>query len=42
MSGRTSIQFVDFNAVSFDLDVVRCVLIGSYLVRNWCGIGDRP
>jgi hypothetical protein len=42
MSGRMSIEFVDFNAVSFDFDGIRCVLIGSFLVRNWRGIGDRP
>jgi hypothetical protein len=37
MSGRISISFVDFPAFSFEFDRVRCVLVRSFLVRNWCG-----
>lgn len=28
---------VDFAALSFEIDCVRCVLVRSFLVRNWCG-----
>ena len=37
MSGRISTTFVDFLAVLFDFDGVRCTSIVSFLVRNWCG-----
>jgi hypothetical protein len=36
MSGRILIRFVDFAALSFDSDRVRCGSIGLFLVRNWC------
>jgi hypothetical protein len=39
MSGRISVSFVDFAAVSPAFDRVRCVLMRSFLVRNGC---DRP
>jgi len=31
MSGRLSISFVDFTALSFDFDRVRCVLVRLFL-----------
>jgi hypothetical protein len=37
-SGRISIRFVDFPTFLFDFDRVRCVLLMSFLVRNWCGV----
>jgi hypothetical protein len=37
MSGRISIRFVDFAAVSFGFDRVCCGSFGLFLVRNWCG-----
>jgi hypothetical protein len=40
MSGGISIGFVDFAAVSFDLDRVCWGSFGSFLVRNWCGIQE--
>jgi hypothetical protein len=39
MSGRVQVRFVDFPAVLFDFVHVRCVSIGLFLVRNWCGKG---
>jgi hypothetical protein len=41
MSGRISVRFVDFAAVSSAFDRVRCGLIRSFLVRNWCGPQSR-
>ena len=40
MGDGISIGFVDFPALLFDFDQVRCVLARSILVRNWCGL--RP
>jgi len=40
MSGRISISFVDFAALLFDFDRVRCVLMRLFLVRNWCGVSE--
>src|SRR5437879_3498657 len=40
MSDGIKDSFVDFAAVSFDFDRVRCILLRSFLVRNWCG--PRP
>jgi len=37
MSGGISIGFVDIAVFLFALDHVRCFLIRSFLVRNWCG-----
>ena len=37
MSGSISVSFVDSNAFSSQIERVRCVLAGSFLVRNWCG-----
>ena len=37
MSGGISIGFVDFAALLFDFDCVRCISIGLFLERNWCG-----
>ena len=37
MSGSRSISFVDFAALSFDFDRVRCGSFTPFLVRNWCG-----
>src|SRR5437868_6882310 len=42
MSGRISISFVDFAVFSFDFVRVRCALIRSFLVRNWCGRSGGP
>jgi hypothetical protein len=36
MSGRISIGFIDFAVYSFAFDRIRCVLVRSFLVRNWC------
>jgi hypothetical protein len=36
MSAGISTGFIDFAAFSFDSDRVRCVLVRSFLVRNWC------
>jgi pyruvate-formate lyase-activating enzyme len=41
MSGRISISFVDFAAVSFLFDRVCRVSVGAFLVRNWCGDVER-
>ena len=38
MGDGLSIGFVDFPALLFDFDHVRCVLARSILVRNWCGL----
>jgi hypothetical protein len=38
MSGRILIGFVDFAAVLLDFELVRCVLMRLFLVRNWCGL----
>ena len=35
MSDGILIGFVDFAAFSFSFDRVRCILTGSFLVRNW-------
>lgn len=37
MSGRLSIRFIDFAAVSPAFDRLCCVSMMSFLVRNWCG-----
>jgi len=37
LSGRMAISFVEFAAVSSAFDHVCCVLVRSFLVRNWCG-----
>jgi hypothetical protein len=37
MSGRISTKLVDFTAASPAFDCVRCVLMRSFLERNWCG-----
>src|SRR6266700_1182509 len=42
MSGRISISFVDFTAVSAAFDRIRCFLMRTFLVRNWCGALERP
>ena len=36
-SGRIKDAIVDFAAFSLEIDRVRCVLVRSFLVRNWCG-----
>ncbi|RZN27630.1 hypothetical protein CWO90_24780 [Bradyrhizobium sp. Leo121] len=41
MSGRLSIGFVAFAAVSFELDRARCGSFRPFLVRNWCGYPVR-
>ena len=30
-------RIADFAAFSFEFDRVRCALVRSFLVRNWCG-----
>src|SRR5262249_206667 len=42
MSDGISISFVDFAAVSFEFDRVRCALFWPFLVRNWCGWRPSP
>ena len=37
MSGRIKDAIADFAAFSLEIDRVRCVLVRSFLVRNWCG-----
>jgi hypothetical protein len=37
MSGGIKIGFVDFVEFSSEIDRVRCSLMRSFLVRNWCG-----
>jgi hypothetical protein len=37
MSYRISDAIVDFVVFSLEIDLVRCVPVRSFLVRNWCG-----
>ena len=37
MSARAKFGFADFIALSSEIDRVRCALVQSFLVRNWCG-----
>jgi hypothetical protein len=37
MSGRIMVRIVDFAAFSSEIECVRCDLMRSFLVRNWCG-----
>jgi len=37
MSGRIKAAIVDLAAFSLEIDRVRCVLVRSFLERNWCG-----
>ena len=34
------IDFVVFVEFSFEIDLVRCDLTRSFLVRNWCGSSE--
>jgi hypothetical protein len=37
LGSRTRVCPVDLARRSFDFDCVRCISIGLFLVRNWCG-----